>query len=401
MRPAWAATSSSRHTIHKLRFAGGRVWAATLRGVWYHSASTTSGSWTLAYAPNPANLTAPLQAYTIPGSAERPDVRHGVLVADQCAVQEHRQRRRDRSERLEPRDRCARLAQRRHVQRVLRDLRRRLLVDEGEPDRRDPGERHRLRQLRDVGRRLEAVRDERVADAAEQGHRQRKQLPGRDLRLEQRLAGRPVVEDRRLAEARELRLGAEAVRRRQGLRPRDPGLVQPVPPRRPDDPNHIYAGLEEVYESKNGGSSWSTVGPYWNFYFSCWAPDSVYPPNGTANRCPQTTHPDQHSIAVGGSGNNQFVVVGNDGGIYKRPLNGTRTETATRPTGQSLNDGSIDALQFYAVDVGKVNPVIHSTPEGTVDETSSTDTATASGRRGWRRRAACWSAAASRTTAAC
>jgi hypothetical protein len=121
------------------------------------------------------------------------------------------------------------------------------------------------------------------------------------------------------------------------------------------------------------------VGPHWNFYFSCWAPDSVYPPNGTANRCPQTTHPDQHSIAVGGSGNNQFVVVGNDGGIYKRPLNGSTNGNGNATDWTSLNDGSIDTLQFYAVDVGKVNPVIHSTPEGNVDETSSTDTATTSG----------------------
>ena len=38
--------------------------------------------------------------------------------------------------------------------------------------------------------------------------------------------------------------------------------------------------------------------------------------------CPQTTHSDQHSIAVGGSGGEPFVVVGNDGGVYQRPLNG-------------------------------------------------------------------------------
>ena len=44
----------------------------------------------------------------------------------------------------------------------------------------------------------------------------------------------------------------------------------------PGNANHVYAGLEEVYETTNGGSSWSTVGPYWNFYFACWAPDSVY-----------------------------------------------------------------------------------------------------------------------------
>src|SRR5215218_6515578 len=75
----------------------------------------------------------------------------------------------------------------------------------------------------------------------------------------------------------------------------------------PNDSNHVYAGLEEVYETKNGGSNWSTVGPYWNFYFSCWTPTVVYPPNGTPNaaECPQTTHSDQHSVAIGGSGASQ------------------------------------------------------------------------------------------------
>jgi hypothetical protein len=29
-----------------------------------------------------------------------------------------------------------------------------------------------------------------------------------------------------------------------------------------NDANHVYAGLEEVYETKDGGTSWTTVGPY-------------------------------------------------------------------------------------------------------------------------------------------
>jgi hypothetical protein len=30
-------------------------------------------------------------------------------------------------------------------------------------------------------------------------------------------------------------------------------------------------GLEEVYETWDGGTSWKAVGPYWNFYFPCWS----------------------------------------------------------------------------------------------------------------------------------
>ncbi|HEX2646773.1 MAG TPA: glycosyl hydrolase, partial [Candidatus Dormibacteraeota bacterium] len=74
----------------------------------------------------------------------------------------------------------------------------------------------------------------------------------------------------------------------------------------PSNPNHVYAGLEEVYESKDGGTKWITASPYWNFNFACDATLS----------CPLTTHPDQHSMMVSGS----KIVIGNDGGVYSRPL---------------------------------------------------------------------------------
>jgi len=132
----------------------------------------------------------------------------------------------------------------------------------------------------------------------------------------------------------------------------------------PGDPNHVFAGLEEVFETKNGGSNWNTVGPYWNFYFSCWAPDSVYPPNGDANRCPQTTHPDQHSVAVGSVDGAPYLFVGNDGGVYRRPLDGAVNGNGNATDWESLNDGTIDALQYYAVDVGLANADNPRTPAG-------------------------------------
>jgi hypothetical protein len=51
----------------------------------------------------------------------------------------------------------------------------------------------------------------------------------------------------------------------------------------------------------------------------------LYPPNGAsgANGCPLTAHTDQHSVAIGTVGGKQYVFVGNDGGVYRRPLNGT------------------------------------------------------------------------------
>jgi hypothetical protein len=47
----------------------------------------------------------------------------------------------------------------------------------------------------------------------------------------------------------------------------------------PNNPQHIWVGLEEVYETTDGGSNWKTIGPYWNFYFPAGtSPDSHHLP---------------------------------------------------------------------------------------------------------------------------
>src|SRR3954447_26003170 len=109
----------------------------------------------------------------------------------------------------------------------------------------------------------------------------------------------------------------------------------------PANAEHVWVGLEEVYETKNGGSSWTTPGPYWNFNFSCWSFDPA------KNSCSKTTHSDQHAVAVGGG----RVYVGNDGGIYSRPVNGTLDRYGRAGDWKSLNAG-LDTLQFYSVGVG-------------------------------------------------
>ncbi|MGW9196260.1 glycosyl hydrolase [Micromonospora chersina] len=111
----------------------------------------------------------------------------------------------------------------------------------------------------------------------------------------------------------------------------------------PADPNHVWAGLEEVYESYDAGANWKTVGPYWNFGFACW---NIY---DAQNKCSKTTHSDQHSVAVG----NGFVYVGNDGGVYRRPVHGRTDKEGHATDWQSLNDGTIDALQYYSVALGR------------------------------------------------
>ena len=135
----------------------------------------------------------------------------------------------------------------------------------------------------------------------------------------------------------------------------------------PRNENHVFAGLEEVYETKDGGSSWSTPGPYWNFYFSCWAPDATYPVEGVGNRCPLTTHSDQHAAAIGKVKGKWTLFVGNDGGIYSRPLDGSANGNGNGTDWKSLNDGTIDALQYYAVDVGKAVTGNRDNPQGDGD----------------------------------
>jgi hypothetical protein len=122
----------------------------------------------------------------------------------------------------------------------------------------------------------------------------------------------------------------------------------------PADAKHVFVGLEEIYETTDGGTHWRTVGPYWNFGQPCWTPDVLYAPNGSKG-CPLTTHSDQHAITFGSYRGTQTMYVGNDGGAYKRPLNGHVNSNGNATDWVSLNDGSIDALQYYYVGVGKLN----------------------------------------------
>jgi hypothetical protein len=112
----------------------------------------------------------------------------------------------------------------------------------------------------------------------------------------------------------------------------------------------VFLGLEEVYESFNGGATWRTTGPYWNFLFPCWTPGVTDPQNG----CPVTTHSDQHDIAFGSVGGKPTAFVSNDGGVYSWPLDGRVNKDGHGLDWKTLSqDGSLRILQYYAVDGGK------------------------------------------------
>ena len=72
----------------------------------------------------------------------------------------------------------------------------------------------------------------------------------------------------------------------------------------PKNANHVYVSLEEVFQTTNGGRTFTTASPYWNYGLKC-----------GASPCPPATHPDQHALALSSSGR---VLIGNDGGVYSR-----------------------------------------------------------------------------------
>lgn len=105
----------------------------------------------------------------------------------------------------------------------------------------------------------------------------------------------------------------------------------------PKDPKHVYLGLEEIYETRDGGSSWNAVSPFWNFTPNCYVAPGP-------DKCPPTTHTDQHAIAISKDGT---LYTGSDGGIWSRP-----TSLSTVAGWQDLNVG-LHTLQYFYVGAGK------------------------------------------------
>lgn len=106
----------------------------------------------------------------------------------------------------------------------------------------------------------------------------------------------------------------------------------------PANPMHLYAGLEEVYQSVDGGTTWTTASPYWNYNFAC---DTTTPPT-----CPPTTHPDQHAMMIADG----QIVIGNDGGVYSRPL----TDAAGDDGNWTDLNATLRSLQYYDARAGRL-----------------------------------------------
>ncbi|WP_432027659.1 glycosyl hydrolase [Streptomyces sp. 1222.5] len=313
-------------TIHELRFGGGKVWAATSKGVWSHSTRRLSGAWKLEFAPNPEFL---------PGGsrADDPDAPY-KNIANDIAV--------------DPKDPA----------KVVLAIGWRSGDDYNGFYTRSGHTWTRITSgLGDLPADADGVGSvtfARSADgsryyAIDQSPEQLNTNPDSGLEgIFVSKSGSPTGPWTKIADYKGLAATGSALTS-PGFMPGVQAWYNQFLTVDPSDPRHVYAGLEEVYETKDGGATWSTVGPYWNFGFSCWRID----PAEQTGDCHQTTHSDQHGVAIGRHHGKSYVYVGNDGGVYKRPVDGSQDASGHATDWTSLNDGTIDTLQYYSVGIGK------------------------------------------------
>jgi hypothetical protein len=119
----------------------------------------------------------------------------------------------------------------------------------------------------------------------------------------------------------------------------------------PVDPDHVVVGLEEIYDTDDGGLTWDTIGRYWNFCITDLPPNCNLDPDDHP-----TTHPDQHAAAFGVVNGQPKLYVGGDGGVWSQ---------AAPPTGfdndswSDLNQ-TLSTAQFYYAEASQgPNPTIY------------------------------------------
>ncbi|MFD0277706.1 glycosyl hydrolase [Kitasatospora sp. NPDC127111] len=313
-------------TIHQLRFAGDKVWAATNRGVWSHSTATLSGPWTLEFAPNPDYL--PGGSKSSDPSAPYKNIANDVAIdaKDPSKV-------------------------------ILAVGWRGGDTYNGFYGKAAEGSWQRVASLGDLPTDADDVGNvtfARSADgsryyAIDQSPKVMATDPDTGLKgVYVSKSGSPSGPWTLIADKDKLK-GSGSALQDDGYQPGIQSWYNQFLQVDPANPDHVWAGLEEVFETTDGGAEWAAIAPYWNYPFPCW---SIDPAKRTGD-CSPTTHPDQHAIAVGSDHGKASVYVGNDGGIYTRPVNGQLDAGGHAKDWKSLNDGTIDTLQYYSVGVGK------------------------------------------------
>jgi hypothetical protein len=152
--------------------------------------------------------------------------------------------------------------------------------------------------------------------------------------------GNPLGPYNKIAEWRKLANSGSALKLGLGFHPGVQAWYNQFLAVDPNDANHVYLGLEESFETTDGGTSWTAIGPYWNFGLPCAA-------NGL-DSCGKTPHPDQHAIAIDAA--NGRVYIGNDGGVYRRSLS---NHVHNGSDWTNLNSG-YRTLQYYYAEAGRL-----------------------------------------------
>jgi hypothetical protein len=317
-------TELESSTIRKLRFAGDTVWAATSHGVWTHSTKHKSGAWKLEFAPNPDFL---------PGGAQAsaPNAPYKNIASDVA---------------IDPKN----------PSKVI------LAIGWRSGDAyngfytKQNGTWQRTTLAGDIASDAANVGTVTMAAAAdgskyyaiEQSPTQLATNPDSALQgVYVSNSGSPFGPWTQIADFHKLAASGSALTG-AGYMPGIQSWYNQFLQVDPSDPKHVYLGLEEVFETTNAGTTWTTPGPYWNFGFACWSID----PSKQTGDCHQTTHPDQHSVAIGKYNGKPYVFVGDDGGAFRRPLHGAADAAGHATDWAPLNDGTMDVLQYYSVGVG-------------------------------------------------
>ncbi|MFJ8199862.1 glycosyl hydrolase [Streptomyces sp. NPDC096152] len=311
-------------SIHALRFGGDKVWAATTSGVWSHSTRTLKGPWKQEFAPNPDYL---------PGGSKASDPNAPYKnIANDIAI--------------DPKD---------PSKVVLAVGWRSGDTYNGFYTKGSHGW-ERVTGLGDLPSDSDNVGNVTFAHSADgsryyaidQSPEQMNTNPDSGLEgIFVSKSGSPTGPWTKIAGYEQLRDSGSALTY-DGYQPGVQAWYNQFLTVDPKNPDHVYAGLEEVFETKDGGRSWTVPGPYWNFGFKCWSID----PAKQSGDCPSTVHADQHAVTTGSFHGKPYVIVGDDGGAFRRPLNGSANAEGHATDWTSLNDGTMDVLQYYSVGVG-------------------------------------------------
>jgi hypothetical protein len=312
-------------SIHTLRFGGDKVWASTTHGVWSHSTTHLRGPWKLEYAPNPSYL---------PGGSQASDPSAPYKnIANDVAIDPKN-----------PSNVMLAVGWRsgdayNGFYREVGGVWTRVTSLGALPT--DAGTVGNVTFARSKdGSRYYVINQSPTAVSTD---------PDTNLDgIYVSKSGDPFGSWTKIADSQKLAASGSALDQ-PGFMPGVQAWYDQFLQVDPSNPEHVYAGLEEVFETTDGGSDWSAVGAYWNFGFACW---SIDPAKQTGD-CNATTHPDQHAVTIGSYHGTPYVYVGDDGGVYKRPVAGSKDAQGHATDWTSTNDGTIDTLQYYSVGVGK------------------------------------------------